>query len=69
MALCGAVLCRANVAVTMACLPAGPDRELQTVRRTMIDFLQNHTDGDRPPACPPLDPARCVLVCKVNVRT
>ncbi|EFB22702.1 hypothetical protein PANDA_014077, partial [Ailuropoda melanoleuca] len=36
----------------------GPDRELQTVRRTMIDFLQNHTDGDRPPACPPLDPAR-----------
>lgn len=69
VALCGAVLCRANVAVTMACLPAGPDRELQTVRRTMIDFLQNHTDGDRPPACPPLDPARCVLVCKVNVRT
>ncbi|XP_034872451.1 sulfhydryl oxidase 2 [Mirounga leonina] len=36
----------------------GPDRELQTVRRTMIDFLQNHTDGDRPPACPPLDPVR-----------
>uniref|UniRef100_A0A8C0JL55 Sulfhydryl oxidase n=1 Tax=Canis lupus dingo TaxID=286419 RepID=A0A8C0JL55_CANLU len=34
----------------------GPDRELQTVRRTMIDFLQNHTDTDRPPACPPLGP-------------
>ncbi|XP_029776868.1 sulfhydryl oxidase 2 [Suricata suricatta] len=36
----------------------GPDRELQTVRRTMIDFLQNHTDGLRPPACPPLEPVR-----------
>ncbi|XP_025779554.1 sulfhydryl oxidase 2 [Puma concolor] len=36
----------------------GPDRELQTVRRTMIDFLQNHTDGHRPPACPPLGPVR-----------
>ncbi|XP_073077608.1 sulfhydryl oxidase 2 isoform X1 [Manis javanica] len=35
----------------------GPDRELQTVRQTMIDFLQNHTDSDRPPACPPLGPA------------
>ncbi|XP_008588322.1 PREDICTED: sulfhydryl oxidase 2 [Galeopterus variegatus] len=34
----------------------GPDRELQTVRQTMIDFLQNHTEGNRPPACPPLDP-------------
>ncbi|XP_031305400.2 sulfhydryl oxidase 2 [Camelus dromedarius] len=36
----------------------GPDRELQTVRQTMIDFLQNHTDGNRPPACPSLDPIR-----------
>ncbi|XP_039075561.1 sulfhydryl oxidase 2 [Hyaena hyaena] len=36
----------------------GPDRELQTVRRTMIDFLQNHTDGLRPPACPRLEPIR-----------
>ncbi|KAK2493861.1 hypothetical protein MC885_020890, partial [Smutsia gigantea] len=35
----------------------GPDRELQTVRQTMIDFLQNHTNSDRPPACPPLGPA------------
>ncbi|KAM4878144.1 sulfhydryl oxidase 2 [Thomomys bottae] len=34
----------------------GHDRELQTVRQTMIDFLQNHTEGTRPPACPPLDP-------------
>ncbi|XP_069871143.1 sulfhydryl oxidase 2 [Dipodomys merriami] len=34
----------------------GHDRELQTVRHTMIDFLQNHTEGTRPPACPPLDP-------------
>ncbi|KAG5210999.1 hypothetical protein MJG53_005502 [Ovis ammon polii x Ovis aries] len=36
----------------------GPDRELQTVRRTMINFLQNHTDSTRPPACPSLDPIR-----------
>uniref|UniRef100_A0A4W2CC02 Sulfhydryl oxidase n=1 Tax=Bos indicus x Bos taurus TaxID=30522 RepID=A0A4W2CC02_BOBOX len=36
----------------------GPDRELQTVRRTIINFLQNHTDGNRPPACPSLDPIR-----------
>ncbi|XP_036095155.1 sulfhydryl oxidase 2 isoform X2 [Rousettus aegyptiacus] len=36
----------------------GPDRELQTVRRAMVDFLQNHTDGNRPPACPALDPIR-----------
>uniref|UniRef100_A0A8C4MHQ0 Sulfhydryl oxidase n=1 Tax=Equus asinus TaxID=9793 RepID=A0A8C4MHQ0_EQUAS len=36
----------------------GPDRELQTVRHTMIDFLQNHTDRRRPPACPSLDPIR-----------
>lgn len=39
-------------------LPTGPDRELQTVRQAMIDFLQNHTDGNRPPACPALDPIR-----------
>ncbi|XP_016078123.1 PREDICTED: sulfhydryl oxidase 2 [Miniopterus natalensis] len=36
----------------------GPNRELQTVRQAMIDFLQNHTDADRPPACPALDPVR-----------
>uniref|UniRef100_G1NZ71 Sulfhydryl oxidase n=2 Tax=Myotis lucifugus TaxID=59463 RepID=G1NZ71_MYOLU len=36
----------------------GPDRELQTVRQAMIDFLQNHTDANRPPACPALDPIR-----------
>ncbi|KAM5300035.1 sulfhydryl oxidase 2 [Ctenodactylus gundi] len=34
----------------------GSDRELRTVRHTMIDFLQNHTEGSRPPACPPLVP-------------
>ncbi|XP_077004903.1 sulfhydryl oxidase 2 [Tamandua tetradactyla] len=34
----------------------GPDRELQTVRHAMVDFLQNHTERDRPPACPALDP-------------
>ncbi|XP_037349542.1 sulfhydryl oxidase 2 [Talpa occidentalis] len=36
----------------------GPDRELQTVRRTMVDFLQNHSAEHRPPACPPLEPLR-----------
>lgn len=51
----------ADVAVIVAYLPTGPDRELQTVRRTMIDFLQNHTDTDRPPACPPLGPIPCVV--------
>ncbi|XP_021269679.1 sulfhydryl oxidase 2 isoform X1 [Numida meleagris] len=35
---------------------AGADRELQTVRQMMIDFLQNHSQESRPPACPPLDP-------------
>ncbi|NWU47180.1 QSOX2 oxidase, partial [Dromas ardeola] len=35
---------------------AGADRELQTVRQMMIDFLQNHSQELRPPACPPLDP-------------
>ncbi|XP_064891662.1 sulfhydryl oxidase 2 isoform X1 [Columba livia] len=35
---------------------AGADRELQTVRQMMIDFLQNHSRELRPPACPPLDP-------------
>uniref|UniRef100_A0A8C9G3E2 Sulfhydryl oxidase n=1 Tax=Pavo cristatus TaxID=9049 RepID=A0A8C9G3E2_PAVCR len=35
---------------------AGADRELQTVRQVMIDFLQNHSQESRPPACPPLDP-------------
>ncbi|NXJ40874.1 QSOX2 oxidase, partial [Ciconia maguari] len=34
----------------------GADRELQTVRQMMIDFLQNHSQELRPPACPPLDP-------------
>ncbi|XP_045052960.2 sulfhydryl oxidase 2 isoform X2 [Desmodus rotundus] len=36
----------------------GPDRELQTVRQAMIDFLQNHTGANWPPACPVLDPIR-----------
>ncbi|NWH98173.1 QSOX2 oxidase, partial [Tichodroma muraria] len=35
---------------------AGADRELQTLRQMMIDFLQNHSQEVRPPACPPLDP-------------
>uniref|UniRef100_A0A8C5IN36 Sulfhydryl oxidase n=1 Tax=Junco hyemalis TaxID=40217 RepID=A0A8C5IN36_JUNHY len=29
---------------------------LQTLRQMMIDFLQNHSQELRPPACPPLDP-------------
>ncbi|XP_004613453.2 sulfhydryl oxidase 2 [Sorex araneus] len=36
----------------------GPDRELQTVRHTMVDFLQSHPPAHRPPACPPLEPIR-----------
>lgn len=47
--------------------PTGPDRELQTVRRAMIDFLQNHTEGSRPPACPALDPIRYVALWKRGV--
>ncbi|XP_061459870.1 sulfhydryl oxidase 2 isoform X2 [Rhineura floridana] len=34
----------------------GSDREVQTVRQTMIDFLQNHSQETKPPACPPLEP-------------
>ncbi|XP_027543735.1 sulfhydryl oxidase 2 [Neopelma chrysocephalum] len=34
----------------------GADREPQTVHQKMIDFLQNHSQEVRPPACPPLDP-------------
>ncbi|KAM6170140.1 sulfhydryl oxidase 2 [Rhynchocyon petersi] len=34
----------------------GANRELQTVRENMIDFLQNHTEDHWPPACPSLDP-------------
>ncbi|KAF7237277.1 Sulfhydryl oxidase 2 [Varanus komodoensis] len=34
----------------------GADREPQTVRQTMIDFLQNHSREAKPPACPPLEP-------------
>ncbi|MBN3301594.1 QSOX2 oxidase, partial [Amia calva] len=36
----------------------GADRELQTVRQLMVNFLQNHSREDWPAACPPLDPAR-----------
>lgn len=58
----GQALGVADTAVVVACFPTGPDRELQTVRRAMIDFLQNHTDGNRPPACPALDPIRCAVL-------
>ncbi|XP_023858539.1 sulfhydryl oxidase 2 [Salvelinus sp. IW2-2015] len=34
----------------------GADRELQTVRQLMVNFLQNHTRQDRPVSCPPLEP-------------
>ncbi|XP_035234841.1 sulfhydryl oxidase 2 [Anguilla anguilla] len=36
----------------------GPDRELQTVRQLMVNFLQNHTREDWPVGCPPLEPTR-----------
>ncbi|XP_067868314.1 sulfhydryl oxidase 2 [Heterodontus francisci] len=41
----------------------GPNRELQTVRELMIDFLQNHTVSNKPPACPVLEVASssCIL--------
>ncbi|XP_020650489.3 sulfhydryl oxidase 2 isoform X1 [Pogona vitticeps] len=35
---------------------AGQDRELETFRQTMIDFLQNHSQEAKPPGCPPLEP-------------
>uniref|UniRef100_A0A8C7CJA0 Sulfhydryl oxidase n=1 Tax=Oncorhynchus kisutch TaxID=8019 RepID=A0A8C7CJA0_ONCKI len=34
----------------------GADRELQTVRQLMVNFLQNHTRQDWPVSCPPLEP-------------
>ncbi|XP_066510082.1 sulfhydryl oxidase 2-like [Hoplias malabaricus] len=36
----------------------GADRELQTMRQLMVNFLQNHTRQDWPASCPPLEPAR-----------
>nr|XP_033817001.1 sulfhydryl oxidase 2 [Geotrypetes seraphini] len=37
---------------------AGSDREVQTVRQTIIDYLQNSSPESRPPACPSWDPLR-----------
>ncbi|KAL4623332.1 sulfhydryl oxidase 2 [Arapaima gigas] len=34
------------------------DRDLQTVRQLMVNFLQNHTRDDWPVRCPPLEPSR-----------
>lgn len=51
-----------KVTKVMVVASPGPDRELQMVRQAMIDFLQNHTDANRPPACPALDPIRCVVL-------
>ncbi|XP_037535910.1 sulfhydryl oxidase 2 [Nematolebias whitei] len=34
----------------------GADREIQSVRRLMINVLQNHTRLDRPQRCPRLEP-------------
>lgn len=53
-----------KVTKVMVVASPGPDRELQTVRQAMIDFLQNHTDANRPPACPALDPIRCVVLLR-----
>ncbi|XP_062874371.1 sulfhydryl oxidase 2 [Trichomycterus rosablanca] len=36
----------------------GADREVQTVRQLMVNFLQNHTRQDWPTGCPQLTPAR-----------
>ncbi|XP_058231268.1 sulfhydryl oxidase 2 [Hemibagrus wyckioides] len=36
----------------------GADREIQTVRQLMVNFVQNHTRQDWPAGCPPLEPAR-----------
>uniref|UniRef100_A0A8C7E5W4 Sulfhydryl oxidase n=1 Tax=Naja naja TaxID=35670 RepID=A0A8C7E5W4_NAJNA len=36
--------------------PATSDRDLQSIRQTMIDFLQNHSREAKPPACPSLEP-------------
>ncbi|KAG9354535.1 hypothetical protein JZ751_001246 [Albula glossodonta] len=36
----------------------GPDRELQTVRQLMVNFLQNHTRENWPIGCPQLEPSR-----------
>ncbi|XP_055367269.1 sulfhydryl oxidase 2 [Betta splendens] len=33
----------------------GADREVQSVRRLMVNILQNHTRPDRPDNCPPLE--------------
>uniref|UniRef100_A0A6Q2YWC6 Sulfhydryl oxidase n=1 Tax=Esox lucius TaxID=8010 RepID=A0A6Q2YWC6_ESOLU len=35
----------------------GADRELQTVRQLMVNFLQNHTKQDWPASCPALEPS------------
>ncbi|XP_039200982.1 sulfhydryl oxidase 2 [Crotalus tigris] len=35
---------------------ATSDRDLQTIRQTMIDFLQNHSREAKPAACPNLEP-------------
>uniref|UniRef100_UPI00398EE230 sulfhydryl oxidase 2 n=1 Tax=Pristiophorus japonicus TaxID=55135 RepID=UPI00398EE230 len=40
----------------------GPDRELQTVRQIMIDFLQNHTSANKPPACPVLEATSSISI-------
>ncbi|XP_006900700.1 PREDICTED: sulfhydryl oxidase 2 [Elephantulus edwardii] len=34
----------------------GSERDVRTVRRSLIDFLQNHTEARWPPACPSLEP-------------
>ncbi|XP_028664939.1 sulfhydryl oxidase 2 [Erpetoichthys calabaricus] len=40
----------------------GADRELPTVRQLMVTFLQNHSQEDWPPACPPLEPSRALEI-------
>ncbi|XP_069741471.1 sulfhydryl oxidase 2 isoform X2 [Narcine bancroftii] len=40
----------------------GPNRELQTLRHVIIDFLQNNTIANKPPACPVLEPTSTLSV-------
>uniref|UniRef100_A0ACB8F162 Sulfhydryl oxidase 2 n=1 Tax=Sphaerodactylus townsendi TaxID=933632 RepID=A0ACB8F162_9SAUR len=54
MPACLCSVLHANVA--RALLVLGSDRELQMIRQSMIDFLQNHSQEAKPPACPPLEP-------------
>lgn len=46
----------------VASVSTGPDRDQQTVRHAMVDFLQSHSVPQRPPACPQLEPIRYMVM-------